>query len=201
MRIGIRRLPFVRLLSASAARFPAPAAAPTPATPKNSPQFPANTDFRDVLTRKFAKEVEARTHGQLKFQIYPGASLFKATQQFDALSNGSLDLAVYPHDYSGGKLPEANLTLMPALIKSYQQAYDWEKADIGKWLDKYLADHGVVIITWIWQGGGVASREKPILVPADVKGLKAVSYTHLRAHETGRNLVCRLLLEKKKYTR
>ena len=28
--------------------------------------------------------------------------------------------------------------------------------------------------------------------------LQAVSYTHLRAHETGRNLVCRLLLEKKK---
>ena len=29
-------------------------------------------------------------------------------------------------------------------------------------------------------------------------GFFAVSYTHLRAHETGRNLVCRLLLEKKK---
>ena len=28
--------------------------------------------------------------------------------------------------------------------------------------------------------------------------ISAVSYTHLRAHETGRNLVCRLLLEKKK---
>ena len=28
----------------------------------------------------------------------------------------------------------------------------------------------------------------------------AVSYTHLRAHETGRNLVCRLLLEKKRCT-
>src|SRR5665213_1704647 len=28
-----------------------------------------------------------------------------------------------------------------------------------------------------------------------------VSYTHLRAHETGRNLVCRLLLEKKKKKR
>eukprot|EP01015_Nassula_variabilis_P031073 TRINITY_DN6950_c0_g1_i2.p4 TRINITY_DN6950_c0_g1~~TRINITY_DN6950_c0_g1_i2.p4 ORF type:complete len:208 (-),score=55.73 TRINITY_DN6950_c0_g1_i2:252-875(-) len=28
-----------------------------------------------------------------------------------------------------------------------------------------------------------------------------VSYTHLRAHETGRNLVCRLLLEKKKIIR
>ena len=31
-----------------------------------------------------------------------------------------------------------------------------------------------------------------------VGGPKSVSYTHLRAHETGRNLVCRLLLEKKK---
>src|SRR5674476_108891 len=29
-------------------------------------------------------------------------------------------------------------------------------------------------------------------------GWTPVSYTHLRAHETGRNLVCRLLLEKKK---
>ena len=28
--------------------------------------------------------------------------------------------------------------------------------------------------------------------------MQPVSYTHLRAHETGRNLVCRLLLEKKK---
>ena len=31
-----------------------------------------------------------------------------------------------------------------------------------------------------------------------IKGLQAVSYTHLRAHETKANLVCRLLLEKKK---
>ena len=30
-----------------------------------------------------------------------------------------------------------------------------------------------------------------------VKGMKAVSYTHLRAHETVLDLVCRLLLEKK----
>src|SRR5678809_1644146 len=35
--------------------------------------------------------------------------------------------------------------------------------------------------------------------PEDAVGFrKPVSYTHLRAHETGRNLVCRLLLEKKK---
>src|SRR5665213_3791067 len=43
-----------------------------------------------------------------------------------------------------------------------------------------------------------------ILVGQSVKGpskSEPVSYTHLRAHETGRNLVCRLLLEKKKKKR
>src|SRR5450756_375181 len=33
---------------------------------------------------------------------------------------------------------------------------------------------------------------------ADAMGVDSVSYTHLRAHETRHDLVCRLLLEKKK---
>ena len=36
------------------------------------------------------------------------------------------------------------------------------------------------------------------VVPFPPGGLTAVSYTHLRAHETVLDLVCRLLLEKKK---
>ena len=35
----------------------------------------------------------------------------------------------------------------------------------------------------------------------DAVGVEAVSYTHLRAHETVLDLVCRLLLEKKKTPR
>src|SRR5665213_3872848 len=38
----------------------------------------------------------------------------------------------------------------------------------------------------------------PVYVTENMVGHKPVSYTHLRAHETGRNLVCRLLLEQKK---
>ena len=34
----------------------------------------------------------------------------------------------------------------------------------------------------------------------DLAGIDPVSYTHLRAHETVLDLVCRLLLEKKKHT-
>ena len=41
-------------------------------------------------------------------------------------------------------------------------------------------------------------RKKPIIIIFITDGVP-VSYTHLRAHETVLDLVCRLLLEKKKY--
>src|SRR5450756_2728202 len=45
-------------------------------------------------------------------------------------------------------------------------------------------------------GGGVKKGE--VVRAVVVRTKKAVSYTHLRAHETRHDLVCRLLLEKKK---
>ena len=50
---------------------------------------------------------------------------------------------------------------------------------------------------------GAVTRKAMTVKPGDdlfllSGGREPVSYTHLRAHETGRNLVCRLLLEKKK---
>src|SRR5660398_289801 len=44
-----------------------------------------------------------------------------------------------------------------------------------------------------------ACYRPPFNMPCIRKG--SVSYTHLRAHETKANLVCRLLLEKKKKTK
>ena len=44
---------------------------------------------------------------------------------------------------------------------------------------------------------GVVGKKNGEMVEISI-GEKAVSYTHLRAHETRRHLVCRLLLEKKK---
>ena len=48
--------------------------------------------------------------------------------------------------------------------------------------------------------GGIGGRYfTPIINAPEVAIMGAVSYTHLRAHETVLDLVCRLLLEKKKH--
>ena len=89
---------------------------------KISHQFPGGSidkgDFRDRLTRKFAAEVEKRTNGSLKFEIYPGSSLMKTVAQFSALRKGALDMSLYPLAYAGGEVQELNIGLMPCMVTS-----------------------------------------------------------------------------------
>ena len=143
---------------------------------KISHQFPGGTltdgDFRDRLCRRFAVEVEKRTSGALKASVYPGSSLMKTNAQFSALRKGALDMSLVPLSYAGGEVAETNIGLMPALVPSYEQAAMWKTAEVGKLLSKLLDDKGVMIVSWIWQAGGVASRSRQLVTPDDAKGQK-----------------------------
>lgn len=143
---------------------------------KVSHQFPGGTidqgDFRDRLCRKFAAEISKRSGGSLNATVYPGSSLMKVNAQFSSMRKGALDMSLVPLNYAGGEVQETNIGLMPGLVTSYKQGLAWKDAEVGKALSKILADKGIVIISWIWQAGGVASRVKPIITPADAKGMK-----------------------------
>ena len=143
---------------------------------KISHQFPGGTleqgDFRDRLVRRFAAAVTEKTGGSLTFEIYPGSSLMKTVAQFSSLRRGALDLSMYPLAYAGGEVPEVNVGLMPCLVTSYEQGLAWKTAPIGQELTAVLDKRGVKILTWVWQGGGVASRAGSVVRPDDTKGLK-----------------------------
>ena len=143
---------------------------------KISHQFPSGTDkegdFRDRLCNRFAKELDKRSKGALKANVYPGSSLMKVNAQFSAVRKGALEMTLMPLVYAGGEVPEVNLVSLPGLVTSYEQGYAWKNAEIGKALTDLLAEKGVIIVTWVWQSGGAASRNVPIINPEDVKGLK-----------------------------
>jgi TRAP-type C4-dicarboxylate transport system substrate-binding protein len=145
-------------------------------TLKISHQFPGGTvaegDFRDRLCRMFAAEAEKRSKGSLKFEIYPGSSLMKTNAQFSAMRKGALDMSLVPLSYAGGEVPEVNIGLMPGLVTSYEQGYSWKNAEVGKELSRILNEKGIIVVSWIWQAGGVASRSKPIVDPEDARGMK-----------------------------
>lgn len=145
-------------------------------TLKISHQFPGGTvdegDFRDRMCRKLAAALAERSKGALEVQVYPGSSLMKTNAQFGAIRKGALDMTLYPSPYAGGEVPEMNIGLMPGLVTSYAQAKAWKAAPVGRKLTELLESKGVVIVSWVWQAGGVASRERPLFAPADAKGMK-----------------------------
>src|SRR4030042_4690951 len=147
-----------------------------PMTIKISHQWPGGTidkgDFRDRLCRLYAKKVEEKSGGALKFEIYPASALFKAVPQYDAMLKGALDMSVYPLDYAAGKIPQLSSTLMPCIVKDHNQAMRWKDAPIGKEIEKLSEENGMKIITWAWCGGGMAGKAKPLIKPADMKGVK-----------------------------
>lgn len=172
-----RRSILLGLAAASfCALFTSPVFAAEPVTLKISHQFPGGTisegDFRDRLCRRFAAEIEKRSGGALKGTVYPGSSLMKTNAQFSALRKGALDMSLVPLSYAGGEVPETNIGLMPGIVTSYEKAATWKNAEVGKAISEVLADKGVIIVSWIWQAGGVASRQTPIINPEDAKGMK-----------------------------
>ena len=143
---------------------------------KISHQFPGGTptqgDFRDRLCQKFAGRVSDKTNGALKCTIYPGSSLMKTDAQFSAMRKGALDMSLVPLNYAGGEVKETNIGLIPGLVTNYDQGMAWKSKPVGKYLSDILADKGVLLVSWVWQAGGIASRGKPIVEPEDAKGLK-----------------------------
>ena len=71
------------------------------------------------------------------------------------------------------------------MMKQYEEA-TLAANDAKKWSIIGIVGGAIVSILYLVFCGGLAALGSP------------VSYTHLRAHETLRHLVCRLLLEKKK---
>ena len=73
------------------------------------------------MVQIIAREV-AKANVGLKIQVYPGESLFKAKEQWGAITKGQLDMTALPLDYASGRHPQFSATLMPGLVKNHEHA-------------------------------------------------------------------------------
>jgi TRAP-type C4-dicarboxylate transport system substrate-binding protein len=139
-------------------------------TLRASHQWPGGKgDVRDEMVQIIKKEAEAANVG-LTIQVYPGKSLFKPKQQWDAMVKGQLDISAFPLDYASGRHPQFSATLMPGLVKNHEHAKRLNKSPFMDDIKKIINDSGVVVLSDAWLAGGFASNKKCILDPADAKG-------------------------------
>lgn len=139
-------------------------------TLRASHQWPGGKgDVRDEMVQIIKKEVEAADVG-LKVQVYPGRSLFKPRQQWEAMVKGQLDVSAFPLDYASGMHPQFSATLMPGLVKNHEHAKRLNDSPFMDDIKKIINDAGVVVLSDAWLAGGFASNTKCILDPEDAKG-------------------------------
>ena len=149
-----------------------PAAAHAQLVLKASHQFPGGKgDVRDDMVQMIAKESKAANVG-IDMQVYPGASLFKPTQQWNALANGQLDVSLFPLDYASGKVPAFSATLMPGLIRSQDRAKRINSSQFMTDIRAEIENNGAIVLSDAWFAGGMAAKGHCILKPDDLKGMK-----------------------------
>ena len=104
-----------------------------------------------------------------------------------AASNGDVSVKVGERSYSA---PEISAMILQKL-----------KADAEAYLGEAVNEAVITVPAYFNDAQRQATKDAGKIAGLEVlRIINAVSYTHLRAHETVLDLVCRLLLEKKKKT-
>src|SRR6266567_679736 len=166
---------FAPILAAAVALGTFPAMSHAQTVLKASHQFPGGKgDARDEMVQIIAREAKAANVG-LEIQVYPGASLFKPNDQWNAMVNGQLDISSFPLDYASGKIGAFSATLMPALVRSHDRAARLNDSPFMKEIKAKIEKAGVIVLADAWLAGAVASKRGCIRKPDDIKGLKVRS--------------------------
>jgi TRAP-type transport system periplasmic protein len=141
-------------------------------TLRASHQFPGGKgDARDEMVQIIAREAKAANIG-LEVQVYPGASLFKPNEQWNALSIGQLDISSFPLDYASGKVRAFGATLMPGLVRNHERARRLNASPFMQDVREKVQKANVMVLSDAWLAGAVASKRACIRKPEDIKGLK-----------------------------
>jgi len=139
---------------------------------KASHQFPGGKgDVRDDMVQMIAKETKVANVG-IDMQVYPGASLFKPNQQWNAMVGGQLDISLFPLDYASGKVPAFSATLMPGLIRSQERAKRVNASQFMSDIRAEIEKNGAIVLSDAWFAGGMAAKGQCIVKPDDLKGMK-----------------------------
>jgi len=124
----------------------------------------------------WAKMIEEKSGGRLKVTIYPGGTLGKATDHWDLIKSGIVDMGFVVPGYTPGRFPLISVTELPLLFKTSRGG----SQAVWSLFDKYLkTEFAGVKMLWIWvhPPGQLHLVKKPVRVLEDLAGLKIRSAT------------------------
>lgn len=85
----------------------------------------------NTTAKKFAELVNTKSGGTMAVDVFPSATLGTETENLQALTNGTLDMAVIAAEFYANYVPEAGILCLPYMYDSYDDCYSKLNGDAG----------------------------------------------------------------------
>lgn len=158
------------LYAGSCAAVLAGAASAQEVTLRASHQWPGGQgDVRDEMVQMIGEEVAAADVG-LEVRVFPGESLYKARDQWGAVTKGLVDITAFPLDYASGRHPEFSATLMPGLVGGHDRAQRLNDSEFMDEIKAIIEEAGAIVLSDAWLAGGFVSSQECITTPESAQG-------------------------------
>lgn len=133
--------------------------------------MPAPSAMNADIFEPWAKKIEEESNGRIKIENFPGSTLTKPSDTYEAVVNGRVDIGIQLQGYTSGRFPLSQIAELPGLSNSASQMSCLMQTlyDNGTISSEYEDSH---IIALYGLGPGVLHSSKLIAKPEDMKGLR-----------------------------
>ncbi len=133
----------------------------------------AEAETQHAAALEFAKQVKARTNGQVEVQVFAGSTLGNDNAAIAGVRGGTIDLTTSGTPYYTGMVGRMNVLDLPYIFNSAEHAYKVLDGSIGRGLLDELESHNLKGLAY-WEVGfrSLTNSRRPVRTPEDVKGLK-----------------------------
>jgi len=128
------------------------------------------THIQCQMATEWAKEIEKRTNGAVKINLYPAGQLTKAPQCYEGVVNGVSDIGMSCFAYSLGRFPLLEGLDLPLGYPNGMTASKIATQLVAKYASAESSDVKVIYIHA--HGPGILASKKPVATLEDVKDLK-----------------------------
>lgn len=128
---------------------------------------------KGMAAEHFKKEVEKRTKGRVKVEVFANSTLYKDKEELEALQMGSVQmLAPVAGKFGPAGAKEFEVFDLPYIFPDEEALHRVTRGPIGASLLKKLEARGMVGLTYWDAGFRVLSSNKPIRTPDEARGQK-----------------------------
>ncbi len=131
--------------------------------------FPA-THLQAQTAEAWAKELEKRSDGQIKITFFPGGTLTKAAQTYEAVVSGVADIGMSVFAYSKGRFPLLEGLDLPLGYPDGVTATRIANEMVKKYEPEELSDVHVLYLHA--HGPGILASKKEVNSPSDIASMK-----------------------------